>query len=132
MNPQITKCKLVIIIHTQWVLDLPLLVWTNVKLNIGQSHINEGWARPRSRTATHSAWKVFVYGVFLSLLSCIWTVSLHIQSECKKIQTRKTPNTDIFYSMPFCTKTSLCFNTFCKDVLGTQSQVWDGAFWENN
>ena len=37
-----------------------------------------------------------------SRFSCIWTwysVSLRIQSECGKIQTRVTPNTDAFYAI---------------------------------
>ena len=38
---------------------------------------------------TTTAWKLSVFGVFL----------VHIQSECRKIQTRKTLNTDTFHAV---------------------------------
>ena len=38
--------------------------------------------------------------MFFSLKHCVrYGVSLRIQSKCRKIQTRKTPNTDTFYEM---------------------------------
>ena len=39
-------------------------------------------------------------------------VSLHIQSECGKIQTRKTPNTDIFYAVSVSGPIKLVMPTF--------------------
>ena len=36
---------------------------------------------------------------FLSVFTSIRTISLRIQSECGKIRTRRTPNTDTFYAV---------------------------------
>ena len=58
---------------------------------------------------TLTGWKLFLFGVFLVriLFSRIWTeygelrrnrISLHIQSECGKARTTKTPNTDTFHA----------------------------------
>ena len=50
-------------------------------------------------------WKMFVFRLFLSVFSRIWTECsdlLHkyrIQSECGKIRTRKTPNAGTFYAV---------------------------------
>ena len=60
-------------------------------------------------TSTYTAWKVSKYGVFsgpyfsaFGLNTERYGVSLRIQSECGKMQTRITPNTDTFYAvLPF-------------------------------
>ena len=52
-----------------------------------------------------TVWKVSVFGLFLVLFFVFGLntercrVSLRIKSECGKIRTRKTPNTDTFYAM---------------------------------
>ena len=56
-----------------------------------------------------SAWKVSVFGVFQVLIfphldwirgdTKRYSVSLPIQSECRKIRIRKTPNTDTFHEV---------------------------------
>ena len=52
-----------------------------------------------------TSWKVSIFGVFWPIFSRIrteserYSVSLFIQSEYEKIQTRKTPNTDAFYAL---------------------------------
>ena len=55
---------------------------------------------------TFSAWKVSAFGVSLvrifsafGLNTEKYGVSLRIQSECGKIRTRKTPNTDTFHAV---------------------------------
>ena len=40
-----------------------------------------------------------VFGVFLVSISRHFRVNLRIQSECGKIRTEKTPNTDTFYAL---------------------------------
>ena len=60
-------------------------------------------------TSTYAACKVPKYEVFsgpyfsaFGLNTERYGVSLRIQSECGKVQTRKTPNTDTFYAVnPF-------------------------------
>ena len=37
--------------------------------------------------------------LFWSAFACIWTVSLRIQSQCGKMRTRISPNTDTFYAV---------------------------------
>ena len=54
-----------------------------------------------------TAGKVSVFRVFLGR---IFSVSLHIQSECGKIRTRKTPNTDTFRAV---SSEPLTFKVFC-------------------
>ena len=73
---------------------------------------SRGWFKNLSLTLRKACpyWEL-LWSVFFR----IWTdterysVSLHIQSECEKIRTRTTPNTDIFhtviYSDFFCKKT---------------------------
>ena len=38
-----------------------------------------------------------------------YRVSLRIQSECRKMRTRATPNTDTFHAVPYCLFFCLCF-----------------------
>ena len=52
--------------------------------------------------------------LFWFTFSRIWTeygengVSLHIQSECRKMRTRRTPNTDTFHAVNRTLKYSFC------------------------
>ena len=51
-----------------------------------------------------TAWRVSVFGVSLAVFSRIWTEyrekrSVSVQSECGKMRTRKTPNTDTFHAV---------------------------------
>ena len=48
-----------------------------------------------------TAWKVSVLGVFLIYILPHLDWICHIQSECGKIQTRKTPSTDTFHAVYF-------------------------------
>ena len=49
--------------------------------------------------------KIYVFGVFLAFFSAFgldterYGVSLRIQPKCRKIRTRKTPNTDTSYAV---------------------------------
>ena len=62
-----------------------------------------------------TVWKVSVFGVFLvrifqhlDWISVFrYSISLHIQSECGKIRTRKIPNTDTFHAVQSAYKTNL-------------------------
>ena len=54
---------------------------------------------------SYTMWKVSVFGVFL----------VHIQSECGKILTRKTPNTDTFYAV-LIIRIMTCFFQGCKQI----------------
>ena len=62
------------------------------------------------------AWKVSISGVILVCISLHsdWIVSLRIQSECGKMQTRITPNVDTFHVVYF----------FLKLHHNTSDQVW--------
>ena len=51
-----------------------------------------------SKTFNFHCVKVSVFGVFLVRIFPYHSVSLHIQSECEKLRTRKTPNTDTFHA----------------------------------
>ena len=44
-----------------------------------------------------TAWKVSVFGIFL--VRIFYSISLRIQSNCGKIQNRKTPTTDTFHAV---------------------------------
>ena len=46
-----------------------------------------------------TAWKVLVFGVFLVCIFPQYGVPLRHQTECRKIWTRKTPNTGIFLTV---------------------------------
>ena len=57
----------------------------------------------KSKTLTNTAWKVSVFGVILVGIfpysDWIQRDTLHFQSECPKIRTRKTPNTGFFHAV---------------------------------
>ena len=68
------------------------------------SNYNRSWDWFKNLSLTLR--KTYPYSeLFWSVFSRIWTdterysVSLHIQSECEKIRTRTTPNTDIFHTV---------------------------------
>ena len=42
-----------------------------------------------------------------------YSVPLHIQSECKKMQTRITANTETFYEVCICNVVTICGSTEC-------------------
>ena len=46
-----------------------------------------------------TVWKVSLFGVILVRVFPVYLISLRIQSECGKMRTRITPNTDTFYAL---------------------------------
>ena len=57
----------------------------------------------------YTVWKASLFGAFLSLSACIWTeyrelfcnsgiILFSTKSKCRKMQTRKTPNTDTLFA----------------------------------
>ena len=91
---------------------------------------------------TFTEWKVSVFGVFLVRISphsnWIRRVSLRIWSECGKIRTRKTPNTDTFRAVFLVSKlcrnrviwnsawisTNQCFSEMCQFFVMTIAVNW--------
>ena len=57
---------------------------------------------------SRTAWKVPVFGVFL----------VRIQSECWKMRTRKTPNTDIFHAISY-------YQVFMAECRGTSRDLFN-------
>ena len=55
----------------------------------------------------------------------IYSVNFRIQSECEKIWTRVTPNTDTFYAMM--KYLNMCKIPFCSHYRKLRSQVFSGA-----
>ena len=78
-----------------------------------KSHIcflegRQNWFCVSKRSRNNIAWKVSLFLVFLVCIfpysdlirrdTFLYSIFLRIQSECRKIRTRKTPNKDTFYA----------------------------------
>ena len=54
------------------------------------------------KDGTKTVWKLSFFGLFLPLFglnTVIYSINLRVQSKYRKMQTRKTPNADTFYSV---------------------------------
>ena len=84
--------------------------YISYKVFLSSFHLFPWWYSETTKLTFHSvfitntAWKMSVFSVFLirifpqfGLNMERYSLSLRIQSECGKIRTSKTPNTDIFY-----------------------------------
>ena len=75
-------------------------------------------------------WK-FTYFPAFGLNTEIYSVNLHIQSECGKIRTRKTPNTVPFHRGKLLYKTWSHPANVDRFIFRTVSNIYDEAFLDN-
>ena len=82
----------------------------------------------RRKLNTHltfiTAWKVLVFGDFLVPIAS----HLRVQSECRKIRTRKTPSTGTFYTVHM-TNSGLAFTVLgSRGMFRTLPNIYDRGF----